>query len=70
MKESAKKQYDLVYSRILKLSCLSEADLYGDKSAIEIDLHYAPSGAIIKELFKRFDKDKNGFYIFFFTTEI
>lgn len=36
------------------------ADMYGDKSAVEIDLHYAPAGAMISHLFEHYDKDKNG----------
>jgi len=49
-----------VYCRLLKLPCLTTADLNGDKSAVEIDMHYAPSGAMIRHLFDRFDKNRDG----------
>ena len=61
LQEEAKKlKYDLISSRLMTLQCLTNAELYGDKSVVEIDMHFAPSGAMIKHLFDRFDLDKDG----------
>ena len=57
---SSKPWYELVYCRLQTLSCISVAELYGDKTVIEIDMHYAPSGAMISHLFDRFDINKDG----------
>lgn len=58
-KESKKPYYDLVYMRLLKLNCLSTADLHGDKLSVDSDLHFAPPGALVSYLFDIFDKNKD-----------
>jgi len=60
MKESKKPYYDLVYMRLMKLVCLSSADLHGDKLSSDTDLHFAPPGALMSYLFDHFDKNKDG----------
>ena len=57
---SSRQCYELIYCRLEVLSCISVAELFGDKSVVEIDMHYAPSGAMISHLFDRFDVNKDG----------